>query len=517
MSTMLELYRHRFGAGVKAQGNGWNGPCPLCGGEVGKSDRFMIWPDRERDLGHTCAENHIPGVFSCRRCGKAGDSIRYMTEIEGMGFREACAELGIIDIPVRPRRHAAPVEPQTRTAWQPSGKELPSEKWRGYAAKLLTEAEAEIWNHPEALNWLAKRGITEEVIRAYRLGYLAGENDRPGRFRARSVLDLQPKKQKDGGEQNWIFIPRGIVIPTFEGGELINLRIRRPNQDIRKGEDGKTPPKYLELSGSCSKPMLLPPQGGNPSLRAFAVVEGELDAILCHHASGRLVGAVAIRSNQTKPDTVAHAQLRNAVRILLALDYEASGAGIAGLNWWLSTYAGCLRWPTPEGKDPGNAFELGVDIREWLDGGLPDTIRLMEPDGRVDALPSGCVSSGGEGRSPENAPSSREKEGEPERCATSLDCADERFLAALPGYLRPEDMPEDVRRAWRLWRGVPVLFVKLEGGGFEWRYSHTWAKEHRGEFEAFWRFQDHSDALWDWLSAHAATEIGAHNLLKLWG
>lgn len=53
MSTMLELYRHRFGAGVKARGNGWNGPCPICGGEVGKSDRFMIWPDRERDLGYT--------------------------------------------------------------------------------------------------------------------------------------------------------------------------------------------------------------------------------------------------------------------------------------------------------------------------------------------------------------------------------------------------------------------------------------------------------------------------------
>ncbi|EGW42831.1 hypothetical protein HMPREF0178_00466, partial [Bilophila sp. 4_1_30] len=37
------------------------------------------------------------------------------------------------------------------------------------------------------------------------------------------------------------------------------------------------------------------------------------------------------------------------------------------------------------------------------------------------------------------------------------------------------------------------------------------------QFEAFWSFQDHSDALWDWLSAHVAAEIGAHNLLKIWG
>ena len=120
MSTMLELYRHRYGEGVKKQGNGWNGPCPFCGGENGKSDRFMIWPDREKDLGHTCIENHIPGVFFCRHCGRTGDSIRYMMDMEGMSFREACAELGISDMPVRPRRRPAPLEPQVRAAWQPS-------------------------------------------------------------------------------------------------------------------------------------------------------------------------------------------------------------------------------------------------------------------------------------------------------------------------------------------------------------------------------------------------------------
>ena len=87
----------------------------------------------------------------------------------------------------------------------------------------------------------------------------------------------------------------------------------------------------------------------------------------------------------------------------------------------------------------------------------------------------------------------------------------------MPDYLRPEDVPEDVRRAWHLWQGVPVLFVKLEEGGFEWSYSHSWAKHNRDQFEAFWRFQDGSDALWDWLSAHVAAEIGAHNLLKIWG
>lgn len=47
-----------------------------------------------------------------------------------------------------------------------------------YATKLQAEAEQEIWNHPEALKWLAARGITEEAVRTYRLGYLVGKTAR---------------------------------------------------------------------------------------------------------------------------------------------------------------------------------------------------------------------------------------------------------------------------------------------------------------------------------------------------
>ena len=86
----------------------------------------------------------------------------------------------------------------------------------------------------------------------------------------------------------------------------------------------------------------------------------------------------------------------------------------------------------------------------------------------------------------------------------------------MPAYLAVNDVPPDVLHAWALWQGLPVRFIK-EDGGFRWLYSHSWAKRHRDQFEAFWRFQDDSDALWDWLSAHVAAEIGAHNLLKIWG
>ena len=59
--TLLDYYKSRFGEAVKRQGGAWNGPCPLCGGEPGKSDRFMIWPDRAENLGEVCARTGSRG------------------------------------------------------------------------------------------------------------------------------------------------------------------------------------------------------------------------------------------------------------------------------------------------------------------------------------------------------------------------------------------------------------------------------------------------------------------------
>ena len=107
MSGILEFYRTRFSGqrDVRRQGGGgWNGPCPLCGGDAGKSDRFMIWPDRRESGSHKrgpiCIEHDIPGIWWCRRCGEGGDSIAYLTKCEGMGFKDACAELASRSRPV---------------------------------------------------------------------------------------------------------------------------------------------------------------------------------------------------------------------------------------------------------------------------------------------------------------------------------------------------------------------------------------------------------------------------------
>ena len=94
--------------------------------------------------------------------------------------------------------------------------------------------------------------------------------------------------------------------------------------------------------------------------------------------------------------------------------------------------------------------------------------------------------------------------------------------AALPPGLPLDLVPTDVARAYLLWRGIPVCFSKFHDAngdsvGFSWDYDHAWRRKHPERFEAFWRFQDKSSALWEWMSDHPTMKITSQNLLHIWG
>ena len=59
--------------------------------------------------------------------------------------------------------------------------------------------------------------------------------------------------------------------------------------------------------------------------------------------------------------------------ILVALDTDEVGIKSAW-NWWLETFPKAKRWPVPAGKDPGEAYKEGVDIRKWILAGLPGDV-----------------------------------------------------------------------------------------------------------------------------------------------
>ena len=509
MSDIILDILRRYVDGTKIKkasarsGGEYHSPCPKCGG----TDRFCLFP--EQPGGALAMQHGITGTWACpRHCQEGGDAIDLLTWAGGLTFREACEELRI-DLPERTqeeRRRYRPLRPLTAhgtDTWTPTSYAPPPEAWLTQATKLATEAHARLLETPSILSYLAKRGLPLEAVQRYGLGYIEGE-DNTGKYlyRQRAAFGLPPK-ERDGKPVRALRIPRGITIPCWSDDghtQALRVRIRKRNADLAEGED-----KYILIAQPAppySAPLRLAPIGVAPELATWAVAESELDAMLIHHACGGKIGALAILTASGKPDAVAHAALSTAARILLVMDWDAKPDGdiptASNWRWWRDRYPQARLWPVPAGKDPGEAFAKGVDIREWLRGGCPASCPLTAPES---------------GPQPQAQP-------EPEPMGALPDgtvAAEGEDSLILPDYLERRDIPADVLTLARIWRGKPIRFVRDGNGGWEWRYNHRWAAAHPDDMQAFMSFQSESAAIWDWLSGHRDYEITSRNFLFIWG
>ena len=328
---------------ASTHGGEWQGPCPACDGK----DRFHVWP----------LQNEGKGSYWCRSCGKAGDNIQFLIDFEGMNFKEACEYLQI-----NPHREVEKIPP-SKPQYTPVAHRNPVQLWQEKAEKFLTWSQERLQENKEVMDWLAARGISAAAAKTARLGWNPGENGKDI-FRTRKAWGL-PELFKEDGRPRMLWLPQGLVIPYIIDGVLQRLRIRRP-----EGE-----PRYYVIPGSSMSTMII-----SADRRAFVVVESELDAIACA-SSCELAGAVAVGTLEGKPDAAAHEALQNSVQILNALDFGDTGGGKKAaeraMKWWSSTYGDkCDRWPTPKGKDPGEAYAMGIDLGRWITGGLPPVLTI---------------------------------------------------------------------------------------------------------------------------------------------
>lgn len=331
---------------ASTNGGEYASPCPKCGGK----DRFRVWP--EQDNGE--------GGFYCRGCDKGGDAVQFLVDYCGMSYPEAFKEAGR-DMPVDYGKIDKKY-PKKKPAFRPKDVNHPEgvdvEKWRQHAGKMVDWAHEKLLNNQDQLAYLAGRGITVDTIKKYRLGYNPGENGRNAIFRPRESWGL-PTVMK-GGKPKRLWIPRGIVIPVFLDGDLRRVRIRRPNEDLTPDFDTR----YYILPGSAMMPMLI-----NPDRKSFVVIETELDGCLIDQEAGDLVGVLALGSCSLKPDSRSCDALRSSFCILNALDFD--GAGAKARTWWDENFDQAKRWPVPVGTDPGEAYQAGLNLRDWLLAGLP--------------------------------------------------------------------------------------------------------------------------------------------------
>lgn len=351
--NILDYYHqitHRTPAKASsAKGGEYCGPCPACGdASRPDSDRFRIWPNQR-----------LGGTFWCRRCGRAGDLIQFRRDFMGEDYNTAAAACGKEADQAATRKARRPPRAQGRPEYRPEEKGPPGAMWSHQAGKLVAWANHHLLSaagaDPRA--WLADRGIESEAIECFTLGWNPGDQKSRDLWRDRKAWGL-PRELKEGREKK-LWIPRGLIIPLMVEDKPWRVRIRRRE---------KTGPRYYVLPGSSMRQMVCP-----GDLRVAVVVESELDALTVWSACNDLAFAVAMGSSSARPDTEAHKALTAAQTILVALDFDKAGKDAA--RWWRAHYPSAKRWPVPVGKDPGEAFALGVNLHLWVAAGIPDSVK----------------------------------------------------------------------------------------------------------------------------------------------
>jgi len=222
--------------------------------------------------------------------------------------------------------------------------------------------------YDKVLKYLESRGLDIKAVKAFRLGWFAGEKGKKCQFRPRTAWGLSKIKSEKTGRDKMLWIPRGIIIPAFKSGRVYRIRIRRPKADIINTDYAK----YYIVPGSGMEAMTL-----HPEKKTITIVEAELDGMLVARYAGSVTGVVALGAAQIKPGSSVYYHLKKAIRILVALDYDK--AGQTAWKWWAENFSNAKLWPVPDGKDPGEAFEKGVDIKEWVRSGLPPAALLDDP------------------------------------------------------------------------------------------------------------------------------------------
>lgn len=364
--NVLELYNRKYQAKKKGNTHGgeYCGPCPACGG----NDRFLIWP----------LENQNRGSYWCRQCERSGDNIQFLIDFEGKTFRDACEQLGIEMKKAEGRAQYKPPADETKQLWEPRQATTPAGQWREKALSFVRYAHEKLISNKEQLDYLRGRGIDFALVEKFSLGYNPETMWRP-----RSAWGL-PDETKEGGSLKKLCLPAGIVIPCFSRGTLSRIRVRTGRQNI---------PYYL-IPGSSPDPMIIEP--AQPyKYTTWLIEESELDGIMLSSIAADIPGAGIMPCGNTsvRPTAEQVEFLRAADCLLIAMDHDGK-PGVKASAWWLEHFDNAERWIVLSGKDPGESYRNGDDLREWIVAGLPPRHRLAVRS--ADAARSAQVVAGGQ-------------------------------------------------------------------------------------------------------------------------
>jgi DNA primase len=294
-------------------------------------------------------------VYHCFGCQASGDVFTFVQETEGVDFKGALELLA--------ERYGVELQRE-----QEDPREAERRKQRERLLELLSRTatyyERYLWDSSEASQareYLLGRGLAEEMLREFRVGY------------APSAWDHVQLASRRAGYSNREIYDAGLAQRSKQNGQLYDrfrARIMFPLTDLRAHvlgfgaramSDGRGP-KYLNTSDNDVYHKGLHLYGAHlaraHAAKAGAVIlcEGYTDAIALHQAGMR--NAVGLMGTALTGDQVGELS-RMAQTVLLALDADSAGQEAmlraAGLAAKRSLELRVV--PLPAGADPADLIQ----------------------------------------------------------------------------------------------------------------------------------------------------------------
>lgn len=328
---------------LKRSGSGLMAVCPF---HAEKTPSFHVSPEKQ--------------IWHCFGCGEGGDLFSFVMQMEGIDFPEALRILGKRAGVEIPRYSSAQSNERERLV---EANEL--------AAKFYNKVLLDSTQAVAARDYLAKRGVTEELIDSFELGFAPDAWDtlvtflvKRG-FSAREIVSAglgQPKKSGSG------------LIDRFRNRVMVPLRDAHGNAVAFTGRvlDPHGIPKYMNSPETpvYKKGELLfgldLAKRAVKDAKAAIIVEGNLDVVASHKAG---IANVVASSGTALTDVQLQLLKRYTDRVVFCFDQDAAGFEAAKRGIHAAERLGLtvevVLLPEAAGKDPDEAVQK--DPKLWTD------------------------------------------------------------------------------------------------------------------------------------------------------
>ena len=339
---------------LKRAGRNWSGLCPF---HRERTPSFMVSPER--------------GSYMCFGCGERGDIFSFVQKIEGIDFPTALRQLA----------ERAGVTLERRTGHAPPGHKEHDERLREACEEATIFFESALKARPDVLAYLRTRGVKDETVASWRLGYAPASwehlsahlksagfsNDEIVEAGLAIRSEKQPGATAERGDRVFDRFRGRIMFPLFDPVGRVVAFSGRFFEKVPGSHDEGEPAKYVNSPETAlfkKSKLLYGFDRAKQHVRetnCFLLVEGQFDVIMSHQSGYPI--AVAISGTALTEEHLALLG-RFSKNLILALDADAAGLRAGMRSTQMAFAAGFdVKVPTfPEGKDPADVAKENSEL-----------------------------------------------------------------------------------------------------------------------------------------------------------